>query len=169
MPTSPIGIAVAGRVACLRHACGEVRVGTLQPLRDRTRAGLDLALELLVDDQVEPRRGREQLHRPVVVGRAEAPRDDAEVGLQALAECGRELAGRVADDRDPRGRDAERQELARQERPVQVGALAADELAAGDDDRGPRPAGGGRVSAAGGGGRRLPRDLLRSDRNRRRA
>src|SRR5439155_820916 len=83
-------------------------------------------------DEVEPGRGREQLHRPVVVCRAEPSGDDAEVGLQALAERGRELPRHIADDRDPCGREPERQELPRQKRPVQIGALAAHELAAGD-------------------------------------
>jgi hypothetical protein len=62
--------------------------------------------------------------------------------LHTLAERGRELAGRVTDDRDPRRFEAERKELAREDRPVQVGALAADELATGDDDRGAGPPGG---------------------------
>jgi hypothetical protein len=73
------------------------------------------------------------------VRRPEPARDDADVGLQSLAERGRELAGRVADDRDPCRFEPEREELAGKERTVQVGALAADELAAGDDDRGPGP------------------------------
>jgi hypothetical protein len=72
----------------------------------------------------------------------ETSRDDAEIGLQTLAERGRELAGRVTDDRDPGRFETEREELAGEEGPVQVGALAADELAAGDDDRGPGPPGG---------------------------
>ena len=46
-----------------------------------------------------------------------------------------ELVRVVADDRDPRGLETEGERLAREERAVQVGALAADELAAGDDDR----------------------------------
>ena len=126
----------------LADAVGEVSVRPPEPLRDGARARLDLLLERPVDDEVEPRRGREQLDRPVVVRRPEPARDDAEVGLQALAERGRELARRVADDRDPRRIEPEREQLPGQKRPVQVGALAADELAAGDDDRGPGPPGG---------------------------
>jgi hypothetical protein len=76
------------------------------------------------------------------VSRPESARDDAEVGLQALAERGREFARRVADDRDPCRVEAEGEQLPGQKRPVQIGALAADELAAGDDDRGPGPPGG---------------------------
>ena len=52
-------------------------------------------------------------------------------------------SGPVADDRDPRRLEPERERLAREERAVQVGALAADELAARDDDRGPRPGSSG--------------------------
>src|SRR5204863_2929572 len=36
------------------------------------------------------------------------------------------------------GLDSERKQLAREERPVQVGPVATDELTAGDDDYGPR-------------------------------
>ena len=45
-----------------------------------------------------------------------------------------ELGRIVADDVDPRRLDPEREQRARQERTVQVGALAAHELAARDDD-----------------------------------
>ena len=40
----------------------------------------------------------------------------------------------VADDLDPGRLEAERQQLAREERAVAVGPLTADELTAGDDD-----------------------------------
>jgi hypothetical protein len=72
------------------------------------------------------------------VRRPETARDDAQFGLEALSECSCELTRLVADDGEARGRDPERQQLAREERAVQVGSLAADELAAGDDDRGAR-------------------------------
>jgi len=136
---------ILGSRRLLRHAGREVGVRTLEPFRDRARAILDLSLERGIDDEIEAGRGREQLDRPVVVRGPETSGDDAEIGPQPLGEGGCELARRVADDRDARRRETQGQQLSRQERPVQVGALAADELAAGDDDRDPGPASGGRV------------------------
>ena len=75
--------------------------------------------------------------------RAQPARDEAEVGFEPLPERRLELGRVVADDRDPRRLDAEPQQLLREERPVQVGAVAADELAAGDDDE---PAGAGQAA-----------------------
>src|SRR5204862_7789251 len=83
---------------------------------------------------------RDQLDRAVVVGRPEAARDAAEVGLEPLSQRGLELAGVVADDRDPRGLEAETQQLGGEKRPVQVAPVTADELTAGDDDEAARAA-----------------------------
>ena len=77
--------------------------------------------------------------------RAQPAGDDAQIGLQPFAERSGELTGRVADDRDPCRLEAEREQLAGEKRPVQVGPVAADELAAGDDDRCPRTGAGGSV------------------------
>ena len=66
--------------------------------------------------------------------RAEPARDEAEVRVEPLPQRGLQLERIVADDRDPCGLDAEPQQLLGEERPVQVRAVAADELAAGDDD-----------------------------------
>jgi hypothetical protein len=68
------------------------------------------------------------------VGGAEAARDDAQVGAQALGERGPELVLPVPDDRDPRGLEPEADELAREERPVAIVPVAPDELAPRDDD-----------------------------------
>ena len=67
--------------------------------------------------RAEPARGRDEIRRR------------HRLGHRCL-----ELGRIVADDVDPRRLEAEREQRARQERAVQVGALAADELAAGDDD-----------------------------------
>jgi hypothetical protein len=77
---------------------------------------------------------REELDGPVVVRRPQPARDDAEVSAQPLGERALELRLVVADDRDRRGLEPEQHELAREERAVPVGAVAPDELAAGDDD-----------------------------------
>ncbi len=124
----------------LRHAGGEVGVVAPQPLGRRARDLLDLGLELRVDVQADAERLRDHLDRAVVVRRAEPAGDEADVGLEPLAQRRLELLGRVADDRDPRRLEAEPERLAREERAVQVGALAAHELAARDDDEGARPA-----------------------------
>ena len=68
------------------------------------------------------------------MGRPQAAGDETQVRCEPLAKRGFELVRVVADDRDPRRFHAEPQELLREERAVQVGAVAADELAAGDDD-----------------------------------
>jgi hypothetical protein len=94
--------------------------------------------QLLVDDEVDSGRRGEQFDGAVVVGRPEPAGDDTQVSLQPFPERGRELARLVTDDGDAGRSDPERQQLAGEERAVQVGALAADELAAGDDNRGAR-------------------------------
>ena len=102
VPARPSERAETGTRRLLRHARREVRVRPPEPLRDRARDRLDLPLERLVDDELEPRRTRDELHGSVVVGRAEPAGDEARVGLQTLAQHGLELGGGVADDRDPR-------------------------------------------------------------------
>ena len=125
----------------LRHARGEVGVRPPQALRDRAGDRLDLLLERLVHDELEPRCARDELHRAVVVRRAETAGDEARVGLQSLSQHRLELGGRVPDDRDPGRLEAVAQRLGGEEGAVPVGALAADELAAGDDDDRARPLG----------------------------
>ena len=83
---------------------------------------------------------RERLDGTVVVGRAEAAGRDQQVVGEPVAERRLELGRRIADDPQLRRLDAEREQRAREERPVEVGAIAADELRPGDDDGGARPA-----------------------------
>ncbi len=72
--------------------------------------------------------------------RTEAARDGDELGVRdGLAERPLELDRIVSDDVDAHRLEPEREQGAREERAVQIRALAADELAAGDDDRGPGP------------------------------
>src|SRR5581483_4865076 len=123
----------------LRHAPREVRVRAVKALRDGARDALDLGLELRADRELHARGGRHELGGPVVVCWPEPARDRAELGLHPLRDSRRELVRRVADDRDPCRLEAEREELLREKRTVQIRSLAADELAACDDDRGPRP------------------------------
>src|SRR5205807_1978408 len=129
-----------GQRGLLADTCLEVGVRPPQPLRDPPGDVADLALERLVDDELAAGRPREELDRPVVMRRAEPARDDAEIGSQPFAEGSLQLLRPVADDRDPRRLEAEAKRLAREKRAVPVGPLAADELAAGDDERGARPA-----------------------------
>ena len=125
----------------LPHARLEVGVRPPQSLGDRARDGADLLLELLVDDELEPGRARDHLDGAVVVRRAEPTGDEARVGFQAFSERRFELDGVVADDRDPRGLEAVAKRLGGEEWAVPVSPLAADELAAGGDDRRPRARG----------------------------
>ena len=105
----------------------------------RARDRLDLPLQLLVDHQLAPENTGQNRDRTIVVGGSKAAGDDAEIGLEAFPESRLELCRVVADDDDPAWIDAEREQLPGEERPVQVAAVAADELAAGDDDDGPGP------------------------------
>jgi hypothetical protein len=68
------------------------------------------------------------------VGRPKASGDDAQVRLQALRKRSLELLLVVADDRDAGRLEPELDELARDERPVAIRPVAADELAPRDDD-----------------------------------
>ena len=125
------------RLLC--DAGSKVGIRPAEAFRDRARDRLDLPLERLVDDELEPRRTRDELHRTVVVGRAEAARDEAGVRLQTLAQHGLELGGCIPYDRDPGRLEPVAEGLGGEEGTVSVGALAADELAAGDDDDRARP------------------------------
>ena len=84
---------------------------------------------------------RDELDRPVVVRRPEPTRARDEIGRgERLAQRRLELVGVVADDLDPRRLEPEREQRASEERAVQVGPVAAHELAARDDDHRPRAA-----------------------------
>jgi len=67
---------------------------------------------------------------------------------ESVADRRLELGGLVADDPDLRGLDAQGEQRAREERAVEVGTVAADELRARDDDRGAQRRGGARAQAA---------------------
>ena len=124
----------------LRHPGREVGVVALQPLRRRARHRFDLPLQILVHAKPDARCARHHLDRPVVVRRPEAAGDEARVRFEPGTKRGLQLGRSVADDRDPRRLEAQPQRLAGEERPVQVGSLAAHELAARDDDESSRPA-----------------------------
>ena len=137
MPASPADDRALGHRRLLAHAVGEVRVRPLQPLGDRPRARLDLRLELRVDDERPPGRAREQLDRPVVVGRPEAARDDEQVVPEpGLGAPPRARRGRRRRSASRPARSRARAASRARNGPLQVGAVAADELRAGDDDRG---------------------------------
>ena len=123
----------------LRHAGLEVGIRALQPLGGHPGDGLDLALELLVDVEADPERLRDELDRPVVVSRAEPTRDEAGVGGECLPQRGLQLLGPVPDDCDPCGLEAEPERLTGEEGTVQIGPLAAHELAPRRDDDSARP------------------------------
>ena len=91
----------------LPHARREVRIRPSQAVGDHPRHGFDLALELGVDDERLSGDARHELDRPVVVGRPEPARDEAEVGVERLAERLSDVVGPVADDRDALGLEAE--------------------------------------------------------------
>ena len=131
----PSEIAPSGSVACLRTPGCEIGVGTAHALGEPPRDLLDLALEAGIHGQGPARDPRHELDRPVVVGRPETARDEADVRLESLAQRRLELVGVVTDDRDAHRLEAELECLPGVERPVQVSPLAAHELAARHDDR----------------------------------
>jgi hypothetical protein len=118
----------------LAHALLEIAIRPPQPCGDGARDHLDLHPELLVDVQRQTRGAGDQLDGAVVVRRPEPAGHDAEISLQPDVERGLELVLVVANDRDRRRLQAEPHELAREERPVAVRAVASNELATGDDE-----------------------------------
>ena len=140
-PGDPDHDRALGNGGLLRDARREVGVGPVEPLGHRAGDALDVAHELVVDPQRGAGDAGDELDRAVVVGRPETARDEADVGAGARGAQSRlELDGVVAHDRDLTGHEPEPERLARVERPVPIRPLAADELAAGDDDRRPRAA-----------------------------
>jgi hypothetical protein len=127
-----------GQRGLLSYTCRKIRVRAAQSLRGGARDGLDLPLELVDDEERATRHGGQHLDGAVVVGRAEPARHDADVGLQAFTEHGGEVAGTIADEDDARGLDSPTGELGGEKRAVGVAVVAADELATGDDDEGPK-------------------------------
>ena len=115
----------------------EIGIRPAEAFRERPRDGFDLGLEALVDKETEVGGPRDQLYRAVVVGRPQSSGHDAEIGPERVAERRLELVRRVADDRDARGIEAERERRVREERPVAVVAVSTHELAARGDDRDP--------------------------------
>ena len=124
-----------GKCRLLADAVLEVGVRPPQALGDRARDGADLGVKPLVEHKAAARSLRDQLDGTVVVRRPKTARDQTQVRLQACPQRGLELVRPVADDRDPCRLEPERQRLAGEEGAVQVGAFAANELAARDDDR----------------------------------
>lgn len=65
---------------------------------------------------------------------AEATGYEADIALQTLPQRRFQIGGIVADNRDARRLEAEAQGLLGEERAVEIGSFAANELAARDDD-----------------------------------
>src|SRR5215468_4241468 len=129
-----------GNRRLLLHAGLEVDVWTVHPPRECPRDPADLLLERFVDAQTDAGCARDQLDGAVVVGRAEPAGRDAHVGVQPFPQGVLQLALAIADDDDSCGLDPAVEQLLGEEGTVQVPAVAAYELAAGDDDdsaRGP--------------------------------
>ena len=128
-------LAPSGSDACFRTPAAKSAYGRRRRSAIRRETASISASRPESTTRLRPAAAREQLDRAVVVRRPESARDQQQVGLEPLGER-RSAArlGRVADDRDPRRLEAEPDELACQERAVEVSAVAADELAARDED-----------------------------------
>ena len=66
----------------LQHSGLEVGIRTLQPLGDPSRDHADLVVQPLVEKQLATGHPRDELDRPVVVGRPEPARHNAQVVLE---------------------------------------------------------------------------------------
>src|SRR5262249_44465479 len=126
-----------GQRRLLPDARGEVGVRAAEPVGDRARDGLDRRFELVVDGQRPPRDTGHELDRAVVVRRTEPARDETEIGRERLAERGLEVVRRVSHDGDAPWLEPQPHGFGREERPVAVLPLPANELRARDDDRRP--------------------------------
>ena len=118
----------------LAHPLLEVDVRTAHPLRERAGDPADLTVQALVEPQPDAGGTRDELDGAVVVRRPEPARHDAQIRAESFRERTLELLLAISDDHDARGLDAAPQELRCEKRAVQVAPVAADELAAGDDD-----------------------------------
>ena len=135
MPASPTTIAPSGIVACfLTPGAKSAYERRIRSANARERASIR-ASRSESTTQRPPGREREQLDRAVVVGRAEAARDDEQLAGEPLPQGRFDVVCSVTDDPDLGRLDPEREQRAREKRPVPVVAVAADELRAGDDDR----------------------------------
>ncbi len=91
--------------------------------------------------QADAKRLRDELDGAVVMGRAESARGEDRIALlEGRAQNRLELLRFVADDRDAGRLETEAQRLTGEKRSVEIGSLAAHELAARDDDDRARPA-----------------------------
>jgi hypothetical protein len=118
----------------LAHTLLEVDVRPSHALRKASGDVADLTLQGVVEAKPDSGGTRDELDGAIVVRRTEPPGDDAQIGAQPLRERSLELVLAVAHDDDARRLDAQPQQLGGDKGPVQVVAVAADELAAGDDD-----------------------------------
>ena len=128
-----------GHRRLLRHPGREVAVRPAEPFRDPARDPLDRALELRIDAERGSGDPCDELDGAVVVRRAEPAGDEADVGVLRGTKRRLEVVRVVPDDHDPLRHETERERLAGVERAVPIGALAAHELAARDDDDRARP------------------------------
>ena len=134
VPAMPSETAPSGSVACFRTPGAKSAYGRrMRSAKRREICSISASSAASTCERTAGDAGHE-LDRPVVVGRPEAARDEADVGLEPLAQRGLELVGIVADDRDARRLETEPQRLLGVERAVEIGSLAPDELAARHDD-----------------------------------
>ena len=141
VPASPSETAPSGQRRLLAHARLEVRVRPAAAAR-RPRARPRRSPRAAPSSSTSVAAGgpRDELDRAVVVRRPEPAGDDAQVGVERPPRAPpRARRGRSPTIVIRAGSSPSSSSLRGEERAVQVGALAADELAAGDDDRGPRP------------------------------
>ena len=139
VPARPIDIAPSGSVACLRTPCAKSAYGLpSRSANDRETASISASRSSSTTSSTPAARATISTVRSSCVG-PEPAGDDAEIGLECFAQRGLEIGGIISDDRDARGIEAEREHGVREKRAVAVAAVAADELAAGGDDRHTRP------------------------------
>ena len=131
----------AASPACGRRARSRRTACPRRSAYDRETASIS-RLEVLVDDQAHAGSARDHLHRAVVVRRPEPARHDAEIGAEPFAQRGLEIGSASSPTIVIRaGSRPSDEHGVREKRAVAVAPVAADELAAGGDDRRTRPRG----------------------------
>ena len=134
VPAMPSETAPSGSVACFRTPGAKSAYGRRMRSANRREICSISASSASSTCSATACDARHELDRPVVVGRPEATRDEADVGFEPLAQRRLELVRVVADDRDARRLETEAQRFLSVERAVEIGSLAPDELAARHDD-----------------------------------
>ena len=141
VPASPRHVAPAGTVACFRTPSAKSAYGRFsRSATPREKPSIWASSSSSTYSSRPATFATTSTVRSSCVGPEPARAGDEIRRGERVAQRRLELAGVVADDLDPRRLEPEGEQRASEERAVQIGPVAAHELAAGDDDHRPRAA-----------------------------